>query len=122
MTKVGLRQHHKPGCQVRWLSTNHQIARRGGNSGYRLVNKSRVNAGADQRHHPIKPANLLNRGRKTSSAHVANRPTATKSPWRPTRCHQVEGKTSWAEALAPPCHRLMCGAASTRPLRLPIRK
>ena len=57
MTKVGPRQHHKPACQVRWLSTSHQIARRGGNSGYRLVNKSRVNAGADQRHHPIKPAN-----------------------------------------------------------------
>jgi hypothetical protein len=35
-----------------------------GNSGYRLVNKSRVNAGADQRHHLIKPANRLNRGRK----------------------------------------------------------
>jgi hypothetical protein len=40
----------------------------------------------------------------------------------PPRETQVVVKTSWVETLAPECHRLMWGAASTRSLRLPIQK
>jgi hypothetical protein len=45
-----------------------------------LVNKSRGNPGSTQRDRPIKPANLLNRGRKMPSTHLGNRPPTTKSP------------------------------------------
>jgi hypothetical protein len=45
-----------------------------------LVNKSRGNVGSTQRDRPIKPANLLKRGRKTPSTHLGNGPPAPQSP------------------------------------------
>jgi hypothetical protein len=65
---------------IRRLSTSHQIARRCGNLGYSLVNKSLANAGSAHRHRPINPANLLARGRKTAQTNVGHRPPATNSP------------------------------------------
>jgi hypothetical protein len=60
--------------------TSHQIARRRGNLGYRLVNKSQGDAGSANVIAPINPTNLLNRVRKTPSTHLGNRPPATKPP------------------------------------------
>jgi hypothetical protein len=70
----------KPVCQLRRLSTGHQIARRHGNLGYSFVNKSLLNAGSAHRARPIKPANLLDRVRKSRSTNLRHIPTATKSP------------------------------------------
>jgi hypothetical protein len=71
------RQHHKPADQLHRSSTGSQIARPRSNFGCRLVNKSPLNAGSA---HPIKPANLLDRVRKTRSTNLAHTPPATKSP------------------------------------------
>jgi len=80
MIAGGGRQHHKPACQLRRLSTGNQIARRHGNLGYSLVNKSRLNAGSAHRDRPIKPADLLDRVRKTRPTDLGHTLTATKSP------------------------------------------
>jgi len=77
---AAVRQHHKTADQLHRPSTGNQIARRHGNLGYRLVNKSPLNAGSARRGHPIKPANLLDRARKTRSTNLARTPPATKSP------------------------------------------
>jgi hypothetical protein len=74
------RQHHKTADQLRRLSTGNQIARRCGNLGYRLVNKSPLNAGPARRGHPIKHANLLDRVCKNRSTNLRHTPQATKSP------------------------------------------
>ena len=66
--------------QFRRLSTGNQIARRHGNLGYSLVNKSRLNAGSAHRDRPIMPADLLDRVRKTRSTNLRHTPPATKSP------------------------------------------
>jgi hypothetical protein len=65
---------------LRRLSTGHQIARRHGRLGYSFVNKSLLNPGPAHRDRPIKPANLLDRARKTRSTNFRNAPPATKSP------------------------------------------
>ena len=70
----------KPACQLRRLSTSNQIARRHGNLGYSFVKKSLLNAGSAHRGRPIKPANLLDRVRKTRSTNVRHTPPTTKSP------------------------------------------
>jgi hypothetical protein len=77
---AAVRQHHKTAYQLRRLSTGNQIARRRGNLGYSVVNKSPLNAGSARRGHPIKPTNLLDRARKTRSTNVRHTPKATKSP------------------------------------------
>jgi len=65
---------------LRRLSTGNQIARRRGNFGYRLVNKSPLNAGSAHRGRPIKPANLLDRVRKTRSTNLRHTPAADEIP------------------------------------------
>jgi hypothetical protein len=77
---AAVRQHHKPAHQFRRPSTGNQIARRHGNFGYRPINKSPLNAGSALRGRSIKPANLLDRVRKTRSTNLARIPPATKSP------------------------------------------
>lgn len=66
--------------KLRQFSTGNQIARRRGNFGYRLTNKSLLNAGSAHRGRPIKPASLLDRVRKTRSTNVRHTPPETKSP------------------------------------------
>jgi len=66
--------------QLRRLSTGHQIARRHSDLGYGFVNKSLLNAGSAHRGRPIRPANLLDRIRKTRATNVRHTPPATKSP------------------------------------------
>ena len=77
---AAVRQHHKPACQFRRLSTGNQIARRHGHLGYSLVNKSPPNPGPAHRDRPIKLANLFDRVLKTRSTNLARTPPATKSP------------------------------------------
>ena len=77
---AAVRQRHKTAYQLCRLSTGSQIARRRSNLGYRLVNKSPLNAGSARRGHPIKPTNLLDRARKTPSIRIGHAPPATKSP------------------------------------------